>query len=166
MNVRFSSHIVHNLLCRRVGSNDPQVLEFNFGGAGVRFTKWDFTLISGLKFCKEPSTYDMQNSKGRELHSRLLEDRIDLKSPKLKRIFKGTKFEDDLDAVRIALLYFLVDGVLGLDPRVQIKRQYIDLVADMEVFNSYPWGSLSFKDTVESLHNAFHHRGRAVKNTS
>ncbi|XP_060671927.1 uncharacterized protein LOC132803291 [Ziziphus jujuba] len=110
--------------------------------------------------------YDMLNSKGNELCTRLLEDRTDLKPPELARIFKGTHFVDDWDAVRIALLYFLVHGVLGMDPRVQINRKFVDLVADIEVFNSYPWGFVSYKETIDSLHNAFHHRGCAVKNKS
>ena len=53
-----------------------------------------------------------------------------------------------------------------MDPRVQINRKYIELVTDFEVFNSYPWENLSFKDTIDSLHNAFYHKRRAVKNTS
>ncbi|XP_060669821.1 uncharacterized protein LOC107434762 isoform X2 [Ziziphus jujuba] len=165
-NLRFSGQLVHHLLCRRVVSNNPEVLEFNFGGSGVRFTKWEFALISGLKFCRYPSMYDMQISKGKELLTRLLDDRTDLKLPELEQIFKGTHFVDDWDAVRIALLYFLVHGVLGMDPRVQINRKFIDLVADIEVFNSYPWGILSYNETINSFHNAFQHRGRAVKNKS
>ncbi|XP_048330044.2 uncharacterized protein LOC107419213 isoform X2 [Ziziphus jujuba] len=166
-NLRFSGHIVHNLLCRQVVSNDHQALEFNFGRSGVRFTKWEFALITGLKFCQYPSMNDIElNRKSKELCKRLLEDRSDLKPPELDRIFKHTDFVDDWDAVRIALLYFLVHGVLGMDPRVQINRKFIELVADIEVFNSYPWGIPSYKETIESLHNAFHHRGCEIKNNS
>ncbi|XP_060668323.1 uncharacterized protein LOC132799771 [Ziziphus jujuba] len=167
-NLRFSGQLVHHLLCRQVESNNPEVLEFNFGGSAVRFTKWEFALISGLKFCRYPSMYYLQISKGNELRTRLLDDRSDLKPPELERLFKDTLFVDDWDAVRIALLYFLVHGVLGMDPKVQIKKKFIDLVADLDVFNSYPWGILSYKETINSFHNAFQlrGRGRAVKNIS
>ncbi|XP_060668546.1 uncharacterized protein LOC132799827 [Ziziphus jujuba] len=83
-NLWFSGQLVHHLLCRQVVSNNPEVLEFNFGGSAVRFTKWEFALISGLKFCRYPSMYDMQISKGNELRTRLLDDRSDLKPPELE----------------------------------------------------------------------------------
>lgn len=64
--------------------NDPKVIKFNFSRSKVRFTKWEFTLITGLKFCQFPTKLEVRNIESTNLRKRLLEDKYDLKPPDLE----------------------------------------------------------------------------------
>lgn len=61
----------------------------------------------------------------------------------LGRAFKESKHEDD--ALKIGMVYF-ADGVL-IEARsnVPVNLNYFHLVKDVEMFNDYSWGGISFE---------------------
>ncbi|BBN68514.1 hypothetical protein Prudu_463S000100, partial [Prunus dulcis] len=57
--------------------------------------------------------------------------------------------EDDI--YKLALVYFAELVVLGRDKHLNINLNYLTLVEDLDAFNRYPWGSVSFDKTQDSL---------------
>ncbi|KAM3396870.1 hypothetical protein P3S68_000382 [Capsicum galapagoense] len=59
---------------------------------------------------------------------------------------------NDEDAEKFAILYFLHSFVLSNVEIVIIPHLHFDLV-DSERYKDFPWGSLSFEDLARSLNN-------------
>jgi hypothetical protein len=64
----------------------------------------------------------------------------------------------DEDVVKLALFYVLERFFMGRDKRRLINLDWLSLVDDMEQFNAYPWGSISYTETLDGLQSAL--RGR------
>ncbi|CAL9000031.1 unnamed protein product [Prunus brigantina] len=62
------------------------------------------------------------------------------------------EMEDDI--YKLALVYFAELVVLGRDKHLNINLNYLTLVEDLDAFNRYPWGSVSFDKTQDSLFSA------------
>ncbi|KAI5312265.1 hypothetical protein L3X38_041438 [Prunus dulcis] len=60
--------------------------------------------------------------------------------------------EDDI--YKLALVYFAELVVLGGDKHLNINLNYLTLVEDLDAFKRYPWGSVSFDKTQDSLFSA------------
>ncbi|CAL9000924.1 unnamed protein product [Prunus brigantina] len=58
------------------------------------------------------------------------------------------------DIYKLALVYFAELVVLGRDKHLNINLNYLTLVEDLDAFNRYPWGSVSFDKTQDSLFSA------------
>ncbi|XP_021803048.1 uncharacterized protein LOC110747161 [Prunus avium] len=58
------------------------------------------------------------------------------------------------DVYKLALVYFAELVVLGRDKHLNINVNYLTLVEDLDAFNRYPWGSVSFDKTQDSLFSA------------
>ncbi|CAL8122427.1 unnamed protein product [Prunus armeniaca] len=58
------------------------------------------------------------------------------------------------DIYKLALVYFAELVVLGMDKYLNININYLTLVEDLDVFHRYPWGSVSFDKTQDSLFSA------------
>ncbi|KAF3443794.1 hypothetical protein FNV43_RR13484 [Rhamnella rubrinervis] len=52
----FSGQIVNHMLYKQCICDDKNVMEFNFGGSGARFTRQEFGLTSGLYCGEQPTT--------------------------------------------------------------------------------------------------------------
>ena len=53
--------------------------------------------------------------------------------------------------MKIALLYFLEGVLLGADPKRNVSTFHMSVVDDLDMFNSYPWGTVVYDTTVDSL---------------
>ena len=53
--------------------------------------------------------------------------------------------------MKIALLYFLESTILSSNPKKIVSQEYMSMVDDLETFNSYPWGTVSYGITIEQL---------------
>ena len=53
--------------------------------------------------------------------------------------------------MKIALLYFLEGVLLGADPKRNVSTFHMSMVDDLDMFNSYPWGTVVYDTTVDSL---------------
>ncbi|BBG93121.1 BURP domain-containing protein [Prunus dulcis] len=70
----------------------------------------------------------------------------------LEEAFLRCTEEDDI--YKLALVYFAELVVLGRDKHLNINLNYLTLVEDLDAFNRYPWGSVSFDKTQDSLFSA------------
>ncbi|BBG93798.1 hypothetical protein Prudu_001915 [Prunus dulcis] len=70
----------------------------------------------------------------------------------LEEAFLRCTEEDDI--YKLALVYFAELVILGRDKYLNINLNYLTLVEDLDAFNRYPWGSVSFDKTQDSLFSA------------
>ena len=68
---------------------------------------------------------------------------------------------DDQDALKIALVFFVERFLMGRDTRGRVDPFVMQLVNDLEAFNRYCWGTVSWELTYKYLSNAL--TGRAKK---
>ncbi|KAF3456074.1 hypothetical protein FNV43_RR00717 [Rhamnella rubrinervis] len=75
------------------------------------------------------------------------------------------EYEDDF--MRLALIYFLECGLLGKESQVRINLDYLSMVEDLNFFNQYSWGLVSYNATLRSLQKALDlHRGELNKSST
>lgn len=58
---------------------------------------------------------------------------------------------DEEDVFKFGLLYFVVFVLLGSEKHVNIGMRYLKLAEDVEDFQKYPWGAVSYAKTNSSL---------------
>ncbi|KAJ4712634.1 Phospholipase-like protein [Melia azedarach] len=123
----------------------------------MRFSCIEFALITGLQFGPYPDI-DVDSHRLKDLYfgqkaAPTLDD-IDL-------AFFALDFTsiDDVDAVKLTLYYILERVLIGRAGRYLADLWLMSIVDDLDVFNQYPWGSVSWRYTYRSLSRAL--RGQA-----
>ncbi|KAI5317196.1 hypothetical protein L3X38_036903 [Prunus dulcis] len=125
--IQFSGQIVHGVvLCR------------------------DFCLITGLRFGEVPEVSSGESDEIRLQKRYFINEGITCNA--LEEAFLRCTEEDDI--YKLALVYFAELVVLGRDKNSNINLNYLTLVEDLDAFNRYPWGSVSFDKTQDSLFSA------------
>ncbi|BBN70462.1 hypothetical protein Prudu_1481S000100, partial [Prunus dulcis] len=148
--IQFSGQIVHGAVLRRVagqGVKDLDGLSFLLGCDVAQFTRQDFCLITGLRFGEVPEVSSGE-SDGIRLRERYFIDE-GITCNALEEAFLRCTEEDDI--YKLALVYFAELVVLGRDKHLNINLNYLTLVEDLDAFNRYLWGSVSFDKTQDSL---------------
>ena len=78
----------------------------------------------------------------------------------VKDAFTYTKhFMEEDDMVKLSLIYLLECGILGKESQTHIDDEHLAMVEDLDYFNSYPWGTLSYNSTMTSLAKALLKKG-------
>ncbi|CAL8135763.1 unnamed protein product [Prunus armeniaca] len=132
--IQFSGQIVHGVVLRRVagqGVKDLDGLSFLIGCDVAQFTCQDFYLISGLRFGDVPEVSSGESDEIRLQKIYFIDEGITCNA--LEEAFVRCTEEDDV--YKLALVYFA------------------ELV-DLDAFNRFPWGSVSFDKTQDSLFSA------------
>ncbi|CAL9000034.1 unnamed protein product [Prunus brigantina] len=148
--IQFSGHIVHRVVLRRVagqGVKDLDGLSFLIGRDVAQFTRQDFCLITRLRFGEVPEVSSGESDEIRLQKRYFIDEGITCNA--LKEAFLRCTEEDDI--YKLALVYFAELVVLGRDKHLNINLNYLTLVEDLDAFNRYPWGSVSFDKTQDSL---------------
>ncbi|KAL5573722.1 hypothetical protein UlMin_023319 [Ulmus minor] len=161
----FAGQYVHFLMLRRMSTMKKRELWFLVEGKPARFFIHEFAIVTGLVCTSKPFL--------------ALEERVKLKDRIRDEYFKGTtqikvddiqkafrslcdkeeggkkkaEKEKDLttDRVKIALLYFMKGVLLRADPKRNVSTFHMNMVDDLDMFNSYPWGTVVYDTTVDSL---------------
>ncbi|CAL2257419.1 unnamed protein product [Prunus armeniaca] len=143
--------IQHGAAMARVrGVKDLDGLSFLIGCDVAQFTRQDFCLISGLRFGEMPEVSSGESDEIR-LHKRyFINEGITCNA--LEEAFVRCTEEDDI--YKLSLVYFAELVVLGKDKHLNINLNYLTLVEDLDAFNRFPWGSVSFDKTQDSLFSA------------
>ncbi|CAL2259415.1 unnamed protein product [Prunus armeniaca] len=149
--LKWNSQIVHGLLMRKA---DPktvtQVNEIKFivGNKLIQFTAQHFCLITGLKFGKLPfipkATNDNRSLKRKYFSSNKPATLLDLHTAFIE-------CTNDDDALKLGMVYFAIFVLLGTEKHVLIDMRYLKLAEDLEEFDKYPWGAVSYAMTNASL---------------
>ncbi|BBG95476.1 hypothetical protein Prudu_004035, partial [Prunus dulcis] len=151
--IQFSGQIVHGVVLRRVagqGVKDLDGLSFLLGCDVAQFTRQDFCLITGLRFGEVPEVSSGESDEIRLQKRYFIDEGITCNA--LEEAFLRCTEEDDI--YKLALVYFAELVVLGRDKHLNINLNYLTLVEDLDAFNRYPWGSVSFDKTQDSLFSA------------
>ncbi|CAL2277135.1 unnamed protein product [Prunus armeniaca] len=151
--IQFSGQIVHGVVLRRVagqGVKDLDGLSFLIGCDVAQFTRQDFCLISGLRFGEVPEVSSGESDEIRLQKRYFIDEGITCNA--LEEAFVRCTEEDDV--YKLALVYFAELVVLGRDKHLNINLNYLTLVEDLDAFNRFPWGSVSFDKTQDSLFSA------------
>ncbi|KAI5350438.1 hypothetical protein L3X38_003329 [Prunus dulcis] len=151
--IQFSGQIVHGVVLRRVagqGVKDLDGLSFLLGCDVAQFTRQDFCLITGLRFGEVPEVSSGESDEIRLQKRYFIDEGITCNA--LEEAFLRCTEEDDI--YKLALVYFTELVVLGRDKHLNINLNYLTLVEDLDAFNRYPWGSVSFDKTQDSLFSA------------
>ena len=53
--------------------------------------------------------------------------------------------------MKLAMLYFLEFTLLSSYPKKFVCQEYMSMVDNLEIFNTYPWGSIVYPATLEQL---------------
>ncbi|KAF3449118.1 hypothetical protein FNV43_RR09842 [Rhamnella rubrinervis] len=167
-NIVLNAGIIHNMIARQAESLNEGAMEFNFNGNGAIFTRKEFGIITSLKMENtldiQPPPYSdrIRNTYFGHIHR--------IKNRDVRNVFmhiKQNRLEYEDDFVRLALIYFLECGVLGKKSQVCINLDYLSMVEDLNYFNQYSWGLVSYNATLISLHKALDlHHGELNKSST
>jgi hypothetical protein len=69
----------------------------------------------------------------------------------------------DEDAVKLALYYVLERFFISRDRRRFISLPWLNIIDELEQFNLYPWGAVSYGYTIEAMQNAMKGRLESFK---
>ncbi|KAF3455973.1 hypothetical protein FNV43_RR00616 [Rhamnella rubrinervis] len=147
--LQFSGQVVNHMLWRQCIYNDPNIMVFNFGGSSARFTIQEFCLISGLFYNLIPSTRPTTSG---HFHDTYFGGRkFPLHNHDIVEVFSTATCENNDDMVKLALLYFLETVILSKEKPTLIPVECVDMLDDIEYFLAYPWGTLSYHATINSM---------------
>ncbi|CAA0823784.1 Unknown protein [Striga hermonthica] len=148
--LKLSSQLIHHVVERTLKSpdNEKDVVWFKFGEKEARFGLQEFSLVSGLKIVDDVS-YEVP-----KISSSLLDLFKEKKGKIMKKDlleqFDGLVQKEDADLkYKLRLLIVLEYVVLSNECRTLVDERWFHLIEDLEQFNNYPWGNLSYEYTVK-----------------
>ncbi|TXG53671.1 hypothetical protein EZV62_018927 [Acer yangbiense] len=147
----FSSQTVHELLLREAKSPNTDEMWFKLGDNRIRFSIQEFCIVTGLNCSPYPSVDVDKKVKGVGLIDSLLNGDMNLYNSTLEDGFMNASSNDDLIMVKLALLYFLENVLLGREKGSPIDSEHILLADDLDRFNEYPWGQVWSYEAIPSL---------------
>ncbi|XP_044510766.1 uncharacterized protein LOC123229186 [Mangifera indica] len=154
---KFSGILVHSFILRqlhRFSARDE--FWFRISGVDIRFSPFEFALVTGLSFSRRTdiSSY-IPHSSSHRIRDTYFRGCLKVQYHDLERVFLSRPWgDDDIDAVKMALLYVLHMVLLGNDRRKKVSLEYLQLIDHLDGFNSYPWGVAVWQMTYESMSQA------------
>ncbi|RZC76292.1 hypothetical protein C5167_000448 [Papaver somniferum] len=142
---KFSGTIVHFLLSREIDMDDkPDEMHFKVGGKLLHFGKREFALITGLSF-KKPKKAFVYSTDPSSLMRTHFPNQNHVSASKVKALlFKKNSTCPSLDRVKFALLLVVHNFLMSCQDADPIKNDYWYVVDNLEEFNKYPWGEVTF----------------------
>ncbi|GMN59529.1 hypothetical protein TIFTF001_028618 [Ficus carica] len=161
----WAGQIFHNIAMRLMSHRGMgDALCFGLGEAVGRFSINEFCLITGLN-CVGSTLLPIVESR---LITRYFSTLRGVSRENLEVQMSNAKFDNDDDAVKLSLLYIMFSIPLSNASAVKIGPQFFALADDLDAFNSFPWGVLSWEatraaicHTVDNRINQIHHQVRA-----
>ncbi|KAI3864513.1 hypothetical protein MKX03_011319 [Papaver bracteatum] len=150
--INLYADVIYNVLLRRKypskkDKEEKNGMSFNIGNQEICFSEREFAMMSGLKFQgSEKIDYNPEQIRLMKVHfpgkhSVKLEDLIN----------KFNQLKNSKDKVKLGLVYIAEAVIMGHRSRWRVNEGLFFLVDNLEEFNRYPWGKLSYKETISSL---------------
>ncbi|KAK2656046.1 hypothetical protein Ddye_009098 [Dipteronia dyeriana] len=118
--LKFYSGVIHQLLLRELDQDGPtDEMRFLLGNHVVRFSKVEFSLITGLRFEVVPDT-SMYVAVKNGIHERYFPAHDEVSLDDLRVVLTQGEFEKAYDAVKLCLIYMLNWILMGVDERLKI----------------------------------------------
>ncbi|PON62407.1 Ulp1 protease family, C-terminal catalytic domain containing protein [Parasponia andersonii] len=152
-----SGVLIHQLLLRKVKSQNPTELQFFIGDSNLRFGLGEFALITALNFAKDLDIVKYKSmSSSMRLRETYLNNAANVRSCELEAAFLNC--EEKEDVWKLGLCY-LVDGLLmAQESSTKIMMDMLSFVENEEEFFNYPWGRRSYERTFPSLNKDMLHQ--------
>ncbi|KAI3883693.1 hypothetical protein MKW92_038819 [Papaver armeniacum] len=149
---KFSGTILHFLLSREIHVDDkPDEMHFKVGGKILHFGKREFALITGLSF-KKPQKAFVSPADPSSLMRTYFPNQDRIIGSKVKALLsKKNSTLPSLDRVKLALLLVVHRFLMGRQDSDIINIVFWHLVDDLEEFNKYPWGEVTFDRAIAKL---------------
>lgn len=144
--IKLTSQLVHQLILRSVSTSKENEVWIKIGDKLARFGLQEFTLVTGFK------AGDMEDEDPTLGHNcRLMKERFKRSNGKVKRgllldVFKRCKNKSD--KYKLGLLVILVYVILSTEENTYINPWWFYLVDDVDRFNNYSWGKMSYEYTT------------------
>ncbi|KAB2602875.1 hypothetical protein D8674_003880 [Pyrus ussuriensis x Pyrus communis] len=84
--------------------------------------------------------------------------KVSVTCAELERAFQEYKIKDD--AFKLGLLYSSKGVLIGAKSNAVVNLQYLEFIHDIDKFNNYSWGAISFEQLEDSLSFAASRKGR------
>lgn len=144
----WSGQVFHNIVMRlTTHSAMGDALWFELGEDLVRFSINEFCLITGLN-CVGSTHLPVVESR---LMSRYFSNVRGVTRENLELQMSNSKFDNDDDAVKLSLLYIVFCIPLSNASSVKIDPKYFALADNLDAFNEFPWGVLSWEATRTAI---------------
>ncbi|GMN70424.1 hypothetical protein TIFTF001_039464 [Ficus carica] len=151
----WSGQVFHNIVMRlTTHSAMGDALWFELGEDLVRFSINEFCLITGLN-CVGSTHLPVVESR---LMSKYFPDVRGVTREYLELQMSNSKFDNDDDAVKLSLLYIVFSIPLSNASSVKIDPKYFALADNLDAFNEFPWGVLSWEATRTAICSSVENR--------
>lgn len=155
-NLQLCSQMLHQILLRQADFGSADEMWFNICGTTTRFGPQEFCFLTGLRMGNVAEKFNDISAKDEQPHLlNVIQTEGKLTQAALIDFFKSCSIEDVSDIVSLALLTFLHGVLIPGDGKSLVDNRFLYLCEDMNAWNAFPWGSLSYNKTIEFL-------GRAV----
>ncbi|GMN20710.1 hypothetical protein TIFTF001_043151 [Ficus carica] len=144
----WSGQVFHNIVMRlTTHSAMGDALWFELGEDLVRFSINEFCLITGLNYVGSTHLPVVES----RLMSKYFSDVRGVTREYLELQMSNSKFDNDDDAVKLSLLYIVFSIPLSNASSVKIDPKYFALADNLDAFNEFPWGVLSWEATRTTI---------------
>ncbi|XP_038885893.1 uncharacterized protein LOC120076200 [Benincasa hispida] len=153
MEIIFNNSLVHYILLKEVEDDRKNVMTFDLNGTVITFTKKDFLLVIGLWQSPNPTIVRRGEAVG-SLCSRYFKNDFvrDIHIVTLETMYKEMEFENDMDAMKMTLVYHTELGMMGREKtRTNVNSTLLIDVEDLDYFNSRNQGNVLWDRTLLEL---------------
>ena len=145
---------VHYMLMHSVKCKKKNEMWFVVEGKPLRFGMMEYALVTGLGCGKVPTKAEadvVRTSAGAiNFCKNVLKGAKSITGKVLEKRLSTVRFSD-AEKIKVCLILFLHSILLAGDSTKAIEKDWLLFVSDLEFFNSYPWGRISFERTIKSL---------------
>ena len=152
----WAGQLFHNIVMRLTDHSDNgDALWFEVGEQLGRFSITEFGLITGMKCVGSTHIPPMAEPR---LIKRYFPTVRGVSREHLELQMSNANFDDDGDAIRLALMYVIFCIPLSNASSVKIDPKFFALADKLEAFNQFPWGVLSWEATRSAIRAAVDNR--------
>ncbi|KAL2460674.1 Ulp1 protease family protein [Abeliophyllum distichum] len=144
--IKLASQLVHQLLMRSMKTKKEEAW-FKIGNKRARFGLQEFVLVTGLN---ATSSENVEMSGGADC--RIVKDHFKKSGGK---IMKGDVYEafkrckrNQTDKYKLGLIIILAYVLLATEENTLIELWWYELVDDLDLFDKFPWGKMSYDYTI------------------
>ncbi|KAK2652819.1 hypothetical protein Ddye_012675 [Dipteronia dyeriana] len=156
--MNFSGGIIHRLLLRELHHNgQTDEMQFMLGNQSVRFSKVEFSLITGLRFGVVPDTTKYVAVEN-DIHQWYFPRADEVSLEEIRGVVTVAEFGEAYNVVKLCLTYMLNWILMGVDERFKIPVWQFRLVEELDTFDGFPWGAHIYRHSIYSFKHALDRR--------
>ncbi|CAH9085630.1 unnamed protein product [Cuscuta epithymum] len=153
---KISGQLQLGFLCNYVKKvnhiKETEAIRFHIQNSVISFTKKDLCMALGLKMdaVKPNLEEEMKGPFWEKYFGKASVKRREVQNALMEYNSEEAGVERN-DGVKLALLHVLSHGLFGNQVARELPSSYVNLVEDLEAFNTYPWGEDVWADLVSNM---------------